>query len=173
MSTAQPFAHRVAFNCDLIFDILTDSPETPLDELERLAKAKLVEVNGNPSACLADCGLDLPSLPGGRVYPRTEHVGLMGDTRCDQTERLEKFSSENCDSSTSQDKDMPLVSDATEQLKTQHLDCPCWKTGRFIWTSKCVDHPIQDPWAYGYDELPRIADDARRGIFPKTQRRGD
>jgi hypothetical protein len=63
-------------------------------------------------------------------------------------------------------RNMLLFADAAKAMKTQHVNCSCWKTERFIWTSKCVDHPIQDPWAYGYEELRRIAEDAQRGIFP-------
>jgi hypothetical protein len=103
-TTKQQFAHRVAFNCDLIFDIVTDSPETSLDELEHLAKARLVQVAGKPRTCLADSGLDVPSLPGGRVYPRIEHEDFINDMHRDQNERLENFSSENCHSTTSQDR---------------------------------------------------------------------
>ncbi len=44
-------------------------------------------------------------------------------------------------------RNMPLFTDAAKAMKTQHVNCPCWKTERFIWTSKYLDHPIQDPWA--------------------------
>jgi hypothetical protein len=34
--------HRVAMNCDLMFDVVTDSANTPIEELERLAKPLLL-----------------------------------------------------------------------------------------------------------------------------------
>jgi hypothetical protein len=69
--------------------------------------------------------------------------------------------------------DMLPLPDAAKGMRTQHVDCPCWKTETFIWTPGCVFHPVQDPWAYRYKGMLKIYEDAKRGIFPKTQRRGD
>lgn len=51
--------------------------------------------------------------------------------------------------------------------------CRCWTTGKYIWQERCELHPMREPWAYSLDELQRMADDAKQGIFPKTQRKGD
>lgn len=92
------FAHRVAFNCDLFLTIVTDSPDTPLDDLEKAAVARLqrmgsldvtdTNVTIGLGASVDDDGLGEDSA----VYPRVD------TQRVDDDEiRLENFSSENCE----------------------------------------------------------------------------
>lgn len=66
---------------------------------------------------------------------------------------------------------------ASKALRKEEIDdpvpCKCCSTGKYVWVERCVVHPVRDPWAYSLDELQSISQDAKHGIFPKTQRRGD
>ena len=91
------FRHRVMLNCDLAFDVETDSPDTPLDELENRARLILRQASGGEPCCLADLGFDVPQFPAGRFYPRVEHPTPTSSCQADADDRLENFTVENCD----------------------------------------------------------------------------
>lgn len=95
------FRHRVMLNCDLAFDVETESPDTSVDELENRARQILRQASGDEVCCLADLGFDASQLPGGRFYPRVEHPTPTSSCQTDADDRLENFTAENCDELTS------------------------------------------------------------------------
>jgi hypothetical protein len=78
------YRHRVAFNVDLFLTVVTESPDTPIEELEEIVKERLK----HPTLVLSDAGVDVEMLEDveGRIYPRVEEGN---------PERLENFSIEN------------------------------------------------------------------------------
>jgi hypothetical protein len=90
------FRHRVAFNCDFVLDIETESADTPADELEAMVTAVLRRhAPERDLLCLADNGWSVMGLPvhiNARVYPRIAHQ----PNQCsDETDRLEDFTAED------------------------------------------------------------------------------
>ena len=78
--------YRVAFTANVYLDIETDSAETPDEELERLAiEAICAGSKESRDLPLDKAGIDIPALPGGRLYAEPNLDG-----------GLEDFSIEDC-----------------------------------------------------------------------------
>ncbi len=78
--------HRVAFTASVYLDIETDSPDTSDPELERLAiEAVQTASQEDRSLPLNELGIDIPILPGGRLYAEPN-----------LDDGLEAFSMEDC-----------------------------------------------------------------------------
>ncbi|MGI9072242.1 MAG: hypothetical protein ACR2JB_13235 [Bryobacteraceae bacterium] len=78
--------YRVAFTANVYLDIETDSAETPDQDLERLAiEAVRLGSKDGRDLPLDEAGIDIPSLPGGRLYAEPNIDG-----------GLEAFSIEDC-----------------------------------------------------------------------------
>ena len=69
-TTKSRWWYRVAFTANVYLDIETGSAETPDEELERLAiEAFRAGSKEDRDLPLDDAEIDLPALPGGRLYP--------------------------------------------------------------------------------------------------------
>lgn len=78
--------HRVAFTANVYLDIETGSANTPDQDLERLAiEAVRLGSKEGRDLPLDEAGIDISTLPGGRLYPEPNING-----------GLEAFSIEDC-----------------------------------------------------------------------------
>ncbi len=84
------YAHRIAFNCDLFMTLHTESSDTTLEELEKLAIAALREPTGDDDTEISDLRFDVPFIDAEDVaiYPRVYAAGPAGEC-------LENISIEN------------------------------------------------------------------------------
>jgi hypothetical protein len=48
--------------------------------------------------------------------------------------------------------------------------CHCWQTGKYVWTERCVVHPIRHPMHFSHSELIRIQEYADHGNWDVIER---
>ena len=48
--------------------------------------------------------------------------------------------------------------DTNRQDESSGAVCPCWRTGRYVWTNRCASHLVKNPLHFSPEELQRLVD---------------